>query len=95
MEISSRSSDGRREEGSQVEGTTRGMEDLHVREIKLGSVFKLNEHGNSGRVYIMASTVGVARSLPLVWVIRVFASRSPAAILGLLGIINADSPVRR
>lgn len=79
-----------------MEGTTRGMEDLHVREIKLGSVFKLNEHGNAGRVsLIMASTVGVARSLPLVWVIRVFASRSPAAILGLLGIINADSTVRR
>lgn len=33
-----------------MEGTTRGMEDLHVREIKLGSVFKLNEHGNVGRV---------------------------------------------
>lgn len=50
MVIGSRSSDGRRAEGSQEEGTTQGTADLCMKEIKLQSVVKLNERGNAGRM---------------------------------------------
>lgn len=67
------------------EGTTQGTADLCMKEIKLQSVVKLNERGNAGRMSCREMTLTVvslhngtngrvARSFPLLWVTKVFAS---------------------